>query len=306
MSEIPRIERRVPPPPGYHLGRSLSDQRMGRFDPTYRLSDRRLLLARWTPEGPATLQADRADRDVAIRLWGDGARWLDERVEPLLGFEDDPSSFRPDDPIMRRMVRQHAGMHLPRLPAVTDRLAQIVMMQLVASRDAFAAWGRLVGKSGEPAPGPHDLRLPPTPPALVRTPVHDLIACGVAPRQARVMRLVARESRRFEWAASEGRDALTRMLRATPGIGVWSTSYLLGSALGEPDAVLCGDYNLPHTLGWMLQREPRGSDARMLELLEPFRGHRYRVIRLALVGGVHAPRRGPRLALRGAPSMPRT
>ena len=66
----------------------------------------------------------------------------------------------------------------------------------------------------------------------------------------------------------------------------------------DPDAVPTGDYGLPHTVAWNLAREPRGSDARMLELLEPFRGHRYRAIRLLLKGGVRAPRRGPRRAPR--------
>jgi hypothetical protein len=35
----------------------------------------------------------------------------------------------------------------------------------------------------------------------------------------------------------------------------------------------------------------------MLELLEPYRGHRGRVLRLLLAGGIAAPRRGPRLPL---------
>ena len=36
----------------------------------------------------------------------------------------------------------------------------------------------------------------------------------------------------------------------------------------------------------------------MLELLEPYRGHRARVLRLLLAAGLRAPRRGPRLPLR--------
>jgi hypothetical protein len=36
----------------------------------------------------------------------------------------------------------------------------------------------------------------------------------------------------------------------------------------------------------------------MLELLEPYRGHRGRVIRLLEAAGIGAPRRGPRLPLR--------
>jgi hypothetical protein len=36
----------------------------------------------------------------------------------------------------------------------------------------------------------------------------------------------------------------------------------------------------------------------MLELLAPFAGHRARVIRLIEAAGIHAPRRGPRMAPR--------
>ena len=57
-----------------------------------------------------------------------------------------------------------------------------------------------------------------------------------------------------------------------------------------------GDYHLPHQVSWALTGEPRGDDARMLELLEPYRGHRGRVIRLLEAGGVTAPRFGPRMS----------
>ena len=68
--------------------------------------------------------------------------------------------------------------------------------------------------------------------------------------------------------------------------------------LGDADAVSVGDYHLPHTVSWALAGEARGSDERMLELLEPYRGHRGRVIRLLEAAGIAAPRRGPRLRLR--------
>jgi 3-methyladenine DNA glycosylase/8-oxoguanine DNA glycosylase len=69
-------------------------------------------------------------------------------------------------------------------------------------------------------------------------------------------------------------------------------------ALGDADAVSVGDYHLPHTIAWALAGEPRADDDRMLELLEPWRGHRARVIRLIEGAGIHAPRRGPRQRLR--------
>jgi 3-methyladenine DNA glycosylase/8-oxoguanine DNA glycosylase len=69
-------------------------------------------------------------------------------------------------------------------------------------------------------------------------------------------------------------------------------------ALGDPDAVPIGDYHLPHAVGYALEGTPRSSDERMLELLDPYRGHRARVIRLLMVSGIAAPRFGPRQPLR--------
>jgi hypothetical protein len=51
-------------------------------------------------------------------------------------------------------------------------------------------------------------------------------------------------------------------------------------------------------VAWALAGEPRADDARMLELLEPYRGQRGRVQRYLEVGRITAPRYGPRMAPR--------
>jgi 3-methyladenine DNA glycosylase/8-oxoguanine DNA glycosylase len=78
-------------------------------------------------------------------------------------------------------------------------------------------------------------------------------------------------------------DAHAR-LRAIPGVGPWTSARIAMLALGDPDAVLIGDLHLPHLVSSALAGEPRGSDERMLELLEPYRGHRARVVRLLMAG----------------------
>jgi 3-methyladenine DNA glycosylase/8-oxoguanine DNA glycosylase len=87
-------------------------------------------------------------------------------------------------------------------------------------------------------------------------------------------------------------------LQLFPGIGPWTAAEVARLALGDPDAVSVGDYHLPNLVAWTLAGEPRGTDERMLELLEPFRGHRGRVQRLLESGGAHAPRYGPRTEVR--------
>ena len=93
------------------------------------------------------------------------------------------------------------------------------------------------------------------------------------------------------------RDA-ERRLRAMPGIGAWTAAEAIRCALGDPDAVSVGDYHLKHLVAWVLAGEPRATDERMLELLEPYRGQRGRVVRLLEASGMGAPRYGPRRPLR--------
>jgi 3-methyladenine DNA glycosylase/8-oxoguanine DNA glycosylase len=69
-------------------------------------------------------------------------------------------------------------------------------------------------------------------------------------------------------------------------------------ATGDPDAVSVGDFHLPNLVAFSLAGEIRGTDARMLELLEPWRGHRARVIRLLEMSGLRPPAFGPRYAPR--------
>ena len=95
----------------------------------------------------------------------------------------------------------------------------------------------------------------------------------------------------------EGQPAVLR-LRSLPGIGPWTTAEVLRSAFGDPDAVSVGDFHIPNTVAWVLAGEPRGTDERMLELLEPYLGQRGRVQRLLEVARLTAPRFGPRMAPR--------
>ena len=69
---------------------------------------------------------------------------------------------------------------------------------------------------------------------------------------------------------------------------------VLGPACADDDAVAIGDYHLPSIVSWNLAGEPRGTDDRMLALLEPFRGQRGRVVRLLVHAGRTPPAFGPR------------
>ena len=115
-------------------------------------------------------------------------------------------------------------------------------------------------------------------------------------RRAEVIRRVAARAGWFEAIVDlplpEGYARLTAM----PGIGPWTAAEVGVRALGDQDAVSVGDFHLPNLVAYALAREPRGTDDRMLELLEPYRGVRARVVRLLELSGLRAPRYGPRLS----------
>ena len=87
-------------------------------------------------------------------------------------------------------------------------------------------------------------------------------------------------------------------LQAVPGIGPWTANEVTLRALGDRDAVSVGDFHLPNLVAWALAREPRADDTRMLELLEPYRGHRAIVVRWLELSGIRPPAYGPRLSPR--------
>ena len=112
-------------------------------------------------------------------------------------------------------------------------------------------------------------------------------------------RSIRRAAARATWLESSSDAAeASRRLTSLPGIGPWTAAEVVRSAFGDPDAVSVGDYHIPNSVAWALAGEPRANDARMLELLEPYRGQRGRVQRYLEVGRVAAPRYGPRMAPR--------
>jgi 3-methyladenine DNA glycosylase/8-oxoguanine DNA glycosylase len=108
---------------------------------------------------------------------------------------------------------------------------------------------------------------------------------------------MARAPRLEEATAMPIGDAYER-LRAFPGIGPWSAAEVAAVALGDVDAVSVGDFHLKNHVCFALTGEVRGTDERMLELLEPWRGHRGLVVRLLLSGAPGAPRFGHRVPTR--------
>ena len=289
-----RIELRAP----LDLAGTLGPLAHGRGDRTIHLTRAEAWLAFRTPEGPATLRVAPVGTGVVdARAWGAGAGLALEAAAALIGEDDRPEELVAHHPIVRRLQRVHRGLRMPRSGRVFHALVPSILEQKVTGTEAFRAYAALLRAYGEPAPGPASrLLLPPTPQTLAGLPYHALHPLGVERRRADVIRRAAARAAWVEDSSDAGEA--TRRLRALPGIGPWTAAEVVRSAFGDPDAVSVGDYHIPNIVAWALAGEPRADDARMLELLEPYRGQRGRVQRLLEVGRITAPRYGPRMAPR--------
>jgi 3-methyladenine DNA glycosylase/8-oxoguanine DNA glycosylase len=288
----------------------LAVHRRGHSDPAFRVgADGAVWRTCRTPDGPGTLRVAAAGRQAAAAAWGPGARWLLDQLPELLGAHDDPSGFSPVHGVLRDVAARHPGLRLGRSSRVFEALVPAVLEQKVVGIEATRAWRLLLTRYGEPAPGagpggpaPAGLRVFPPPQVWASIPSWEWHRAGVEGVRARTIIAAARAARRLEEIACMEPAAADRRLRAIAGIGPWTSAEVRQRALGDADAVSIGDYHLPSMVGWALAGQIVG-DAGMLELLAPYRGHRYRATRLVELSGLAPPRRGPRLAARDYRSL---
>jgi 3-methyladenine DNA glycosylase/8-oxoguanine DNA glycosylase len=246
---------------------------------------------RWQPSGEVTVTAW-GSPDAVDRLLGAAPRWL--------GRHDERAGWDPRaHPRVAELDRRHPGLRLGASGLVWAELVPVVLGQRVTTEDAARAWQRLVTAWGCAAPGPAELglRLGPAPGQLAARGYAELHRFDVERRRADALLPAAQRADRLEEAAELAPvDALGR-LSAVPGLGPWTATSTVAASHGDPDVVVLGDFWMPTLLSYALTGErQRVGDDRMLELLAPFAGHRWRVCRLVLADGVRRARRAPRPA----------
>jgi 3-methyladenine DNA glycosylase/8-oxoguanine DNA glycosylase len=203
--------------------------------------------------------------------------------------------------VVRALHHRARGLRFGRTRRVFELLVPLVLHQLVQWREAAQAFRNLVYATSELAPGPVDLLLPPAPERIARLGEESFTSWGILRKQARTLRELAWAAPRLERLASVPLDEVERKLCSVEGIGPWTSGMALLIGFGHTDAVPLGDFHLPHTVAFHLAGEVRATDERMLELLEPYRGQRGRIVRLFKFGAKAAPRFGPRRPLRAIP-----
>jgi len=257
---------------------------MLRADPTVRVGTGEAVRVTWTPDGPGSIAVSWGDTPgrVTVQCHGDGAAWLQGRAARLIGAQDDVTAFRPDEGVVRRLWARFSGDRVGATGTVWHDLIWIVVQQRVHRADAAAQWRRLVTSLGEPWSDHPGLYSPPSPERLARAAPWSLRAMGIDARRATTLIEAARVAHRLHRLSELPFAEVERPLQSIAGVGGWTTSCLSGLTWGEPDTVIMGDSGIPSLIAETFAGERRADDGRMLELLEPYRPHRYRVLRLAL------------------------
>jgi 3-methyladenine DNA glycosylase/8-oxoguanine DNA glycosylase len=301
------IARTVAFPGAGGFGHALTPLRRGRGDPCFRTpGDATIWRTSLLNTGPVTARISRTGPAAAhCEAWGSGAAEFLELLPAMLGADDDASDFLPTEPAVVAAQRQAPNLRLGRTGRVLEALIPAVIEQRVPGADAFRAWRLLVTKYGTPAPGPapNGMRVPPSADAWRYIPSWEFHLANVDPGRAQTVVGCARRASSLERLVSvppaQAREALTSL----PGVGVWTAAETAQRAFGDADALSVGDYHVPKMIGWTLLGHPV-DDAGMLELLEPMRPHRHRVVRLLEVSGLaYEPRRGPRLPVQEIRSL---
>jgi 3-methyladenine DNA glycosylase/8-oxoguanine DNA glycosylase len=313
--------RRLTVPERYDFSGTVRSLPMGGHDPCFAIADGAFWWATRSPAGPATLSL-RRDRGALLATgYGPGADWVLAQADGVAGLRDNLAGFdevAARHPLVADLARRHQGVRLPATERVFERLLRAVMEQKVTGKEAYHSYAATVrhfhvAGGREPAPGPiggppAGLLLPPDPAAVAATPYWAFHPFGLEQRRADTLVRAAAAAAALE--NSPDATGATRRLTAIPGIGPWTAAEVVRVAFGDPDTVSVGDFHIPHLVSWNLAGEARAgaregspgrlspADTRMLELLEPFRGHRGRVCILLEKGGAGPPKFGPRLPIR--------
>jgi 3-methyladenine DNA glycosylase/8-oxoguanine DNA glycosylase len=291
------------------VGSILASLRRGGGDPCHRVQpDGVVWRATRNPAGAVLIRLEPRPAEGAVHAhaWGPGADAALDGLPALLGDGDDATGFEPraEHPRLVAALRARPHWRVCRTGAVFEALAAAALEQRVTGGEAHAAWRLLVSCYGEVAPGPAGvrdtfatgMRVPPRPQEWAAIPSWEWLRAGVEEARRRVVVAAASVAHRLEQTVGLPGEEAARALRTVPGIGVWTAAEVRQRAHGDPDAFSWADFHVAKNVSWALCGEVL-DDAGCAELVECYRGHRYRVQRLLELDGAKRPRRAPRFTL---------
>ncbi|MEX1037545.1 MAG: DNA-3-methyladenine glycosylase 2 family protein [Acidimicrobiia bacterium] len=247
-----------------------------------------------TEEGPATLRVTRSDSALDGEAWGSGAGLVLEALAGIGGLKDMPGAFTTDHPVVSELHRRNPGLRFAVSGDVFAQLAVAIVGQKVTGAEAGRAMAGLRRVFSDSAPGPAgSLRLPPDPERLAAASYWDLHPLHIEKKRAETLIAAARKAAEIDALEGVAPDVAGKFLLSLRGVGLWTVAETLSRSHGDADQVSVGDYHIKNLVVHHLTGKARGTDEEMLELLEEFRPHRGRVVRLLHKLG-HAPKLGPR------------
>lgn len=276
------------------LQRTLSACAVGRFDPTTSWDEQGWWRATHTPLGPGTLLLRPRRGGVEAVGYGPGGAWLVEHHTDLCGAADTVDTLEGRHPVVTRALGRSPLPRFGRTLTPFHDILPVILGQRITAREAHRQWRALCRTLGGNAPGPRvSLLLPPTPEALLARPSWWYHPLGIERSRAEALRTVAKHAQRLMRLTPDDPIEGRRWLERLPGIGPWTSAHVAQISWGDPDAVIVGDFWLPHLVVRAFTGRARGSDADMLDLLQPWAGQRARVVRLLAATGHRVERRGP-------------
>jgi AraC family transcriptional regulator of adaptative response / DNA-3-methyladenine glycosylase II len=199
------------------------------------------------------------------------------RVRRLLDLDADPARIALElrrDPLLAPRVARRPGLRLPGAWDPFECAVRAIVGQQVSVRAATTLAGRIARTFGRPVDG-SDARLAhvfPDPAALRAAPLETI---GLIASRAGAIRALAAAvaDRTLALDGTLPAEEVALRLRALPGIGEWTTQYVLLRALGEPDAFPAGDLGLRRAAGTGARGLSERALATRAEAWRPWRGY---------------------------------
>ena len=279
-----------PIPEGYDLRSSLRCLSMAGKDPTrLRLPNGGARKVCWVCDQLCRLTIGANQTKVVVNI--EGANLQEAEIRALLALDDCPDvPLIPDDPLWRLPTRIRR-FRLGRVPWVYEAVVQTILHQRVSGSEAGHNWNRLCRRYGESWEGLFSV---PAPKRLLALSPAEFASCGIEQKRMIPIKEAAFRIQSY-FPPETSLEDIGRTVLACRGVGVWTEQYVRGHFLADADAVPLGDYALPKTVSYFFEQNAKGTDDDMLRLLEPYRGHRFRILNWLEWADAGPPRRGARL-----------